>query len=60
MLPKIKQRQLVGFGQPLQKSKICHQVDDRLTELAALAEIVFGKEPLQKENVTTGRNGRKR
>ena len=44
MLPKIKQRQLVGFGQSLQKPQICHQVDDGLAELAALAEIVFGKE----------------
>ena len=43
-LAKIEQRQLVGFGQTFQKSQIRHQVDDRLTELAPLTEIIFGEE----------------
>ena len=44
MLPKIKQRKLVGFWQSFQKTQIRHQINHRLTELTSLTEIIFGKE----------------
>ena len=44
MLPKIKQRKLVGFWQSFQKTQIRHQINHRLTELTSLTEIIFGKD----------------